>query len=98
MFTLLTFQNVLFAQNPGDPGNFDIRGNAYSGTPTPGVDDWFQGIDGLGLIDESNTASWLAITNSLANTPLIGGASFQQYDILNGSILMDAIYSRDYVD
>lgn len=89
----------LVAQNPGDPGNFDVRGNVYSGTPTTNIDDWFQGATGFGLIDETNTALYTSyLTPTLTNTPFIEGPNFAPFQIQNGVILYDAIFGRDYLN
>ena len=97
-FLFGVFQSL--GQVAGDAGNFDIRGNVYSGTPTSGADDWFQGLTGtgFGLIDETQTASFLAITESLSNTPFNVGSSHNQYEVVNGSIQYQSIYARDYVN
>lgn len=87
-----------FTQTPGDPANFDIRGNVYSGTPTTGVDDWFQGATGFGLIDETNTATYAGYLSPLSNTPFLEGPAFTPYSLQNGVINYDAIYARDYID
>ena len=65
-----------FAQNPGDAGNFGIRSNVYSGTPTANTDDWFQGPTGFGVIDETNTATYAGYLTPLSNTPFLVGPNF----------------------
>ena len=94
----ITFQGFSQTPTPGDPANFSIRGDVYSGTVVTGTDDWFMGSTGLGVIDETNTASFTTITNSLSNTPFVAGPNFGQYDIVDGRILYDAVYARDYID
>jgi len=98
---LLLGSTSLYAQNPGDPSNFSIRGDIYSGTPIPTSplsDDWFQGTTGNGMIDESSKASFLDITVNRRNLPFTARSPYNQYKELNGFLLYDAIYGRDYVD
>ncbi|NNE32170.1 MAG: hypothetical protein HKN40_07360, partial [Winogradskyella sp.] len=54
--------NFGFAQNPGQAANFSIKADTYSGAFNSVSDDWFQGPNGNGMIDESQAAAWQAIT------------------------------------
>jgi uncharacterized repeat protein (TIGR01451 family) len=98
---LLLGSTSLYAQNQGNPSNFSIRGDVYSGTPiltSPLSDDWFKGPTGNGMIDESSKASFLDITVTRKNLPFTARSPYNQYKELNGFLLYDAIYGRDYVD
>ena len=86
-----------FAQSPGDPVKFDIRGNVYSDTPNVSVHDWF--IDStFGVIDTTNTALYKSYLYPLTNTPFQIGPSFSQYALKDSVLLYDALYARDYVN
>lgn len=86
-----------YAQTPGDPANFSIRGDFYSGTFSTLTDDWFKGLTANGMINESNTVANLAITNSKSNTPFIERQSYQQFVVV-GYFVCHAIYPRDYIN
>ncbi|WP_166435238.1 Ig-like domain-containing protein [Christiangramia sabulilitoris] len=97
---LLSAANSLYAQQ-GDPSNFSIRGNVYSGVPSssPTADDWFQGPTANGIIDESNTAAYQAINSpTIKNQAFRVGSKYPQYEEVGGYILYDAVYGRDHVD
>ena len=105
IFALLFIGIIGSAQLPGEAGNFDIRGNVYSGTPTAQADDWFPGTTGtgIGLIDTSQAEIWRNITQTLppaagSNIPFTVGASHQLYEFVNGSLQYQSLYARDYVN
>ena len=84
-------------------GNFGIDAGLYSGTiefgdgtPSTGTNDWFLGSSGLGVIDESQTASLTTLLmgggNPLYEMRMNTGLS----SIIDGQIRIDALYARDY--
>lgn len=48
-----------YGQSAGIAANFGIDSSIYSGSPDIDVDDWFQGLTGDGVIDETQTAFYL---------------------------------------
>ncbi|WP_405252247.1 Ig-like domain-containing protein [Dokdonia sp. Asnod3-C12] len=92
------FNFTALSQNGGMPANFEIDGGVYSGTIGAGIDDWFQGSSGFGLIDTSDAAAYLNITQGNLNQPFVVGSNFNQYEVINGSLLYEAIFIRDYVN
>ncbi|MBT8326171.1 MAG: hypothetical protein KJP21_00525, partial [Bacteroidia bacterium] len=89
--------NSAFAQSPGDPIKFDIRGNAYSDAPNAYMHDWF--IDStFGVIDTTNCALYKSYLSPLSNVPFLVGPSFSQYHIKDDILLYDAIFARDYMN
>jgi hypothetical protein len=50
------------------------------------------------MLDQSLTASFLTITNALSNTIFDAGSKYQQYEVVNGYLLYDAVYARDHMD
>ncbi|MBT8325349.1 MAG: cadherin-like domain-containing protein, partial [Winogradskyella sp.] len=88
---------ALFAQNPGQASNFSVKAELYSGAFNSISDDWFQGPSGIGNIDESQTAFWRAITNGQTNQIFSARSPYAQYEVVNGYLLYDAVYARDYV-
>ena len=102
LFTILfitTFNaNKLYSQNPGQAANFSIKGDTYSGAFNSVSADWFKGPSGIGNIDQSNTATFLNITNTKTNQPFSARSPYNQYELVNGYLLYDAIYARDYVN
>ena len=99
VFIFLSLGNTnLFSQNGGTPADFEIDGGVYSGTVGVGTDDWFEGTSGFGLIDTSNSATYLTQTQNLVNEPFVVGSNFNQYEVVNGKVLYEAIFIRDYVN
>ncbi|GAA4327598.1 hypothetical protein GCM10023115_57030 [Pontixanthobacter gangjinensis] len=98
---LVLLSSISFYAQQGDPSNFSIRGNIYSGVPTtfPTVDDWFQGSSANGIIDETNTATYQGYNSpTITNQAFTVRSKYPQYEIVNGYILYDAVYGRDYAD
>ena len=98
----LTYTNILFAQtidnNGCVGGNFGIDAGLYSGliefgdgTPAAGTTDWFQGPSGRGTIDETNPPVLTGGGNPTYEQRMSNGLS----SILDGQILIDAVWSRD---
>ncbi|MCA0153252.1 Ig-like domain-containing protein, partial [Winogradskyella vincentii] len=96
LFSTVFISNILNAQNPGQASNFSIKGDTYSGAFNSVSDDWFQGPSGIGNIDESQTPLFLSITNSQSNQAFTARSPYNQYELVNGYLLYDAIYGRDY--
>ncbi|WP_178313110.1 HYR domain-containing protein, partial [Algibacter luteus] len=98
LFLLGLYTNQLNAQNPGQAANFSIKADTYSGAFNSVSDDWFQGPNGNGMIDESQTAAWTAITNAKSNQAFTARSKYNQYQVVDGYLLYDAIYGRDHVN
>ena len=89
----------------------DLRANYYlntagtSGFITIGSDDWFKNDaysgPGIGdfIIDTTGAASILALYNSqpaTRNYPFFRNMRYPQFHVLNGMLLIDAIFIRDH--
>lgn len=106
---LLSGSTRLYAQQrKGNPANFSIYGDLYSGTPrnlldlvpTPTLnDDWFQGSTGNGMLEETKQlddfTNW---TNSRINRAFSTRSKYNQYKELGEVLLYDAVYGRDHVN
>ena len=89
--------NVRAQQNPGNGANFGQEADLYSGTTTANTDDWFQGVSGLGVIDESQLGTYQAIINSASNTPFDTRMSVSNFSSPNGYIWYAARFGHDYI-
>lgn len=83
----------------------DLRSNFYNGFLEVGSDDWFSmnNITGAGvgeyIIDTTGAASILALYNSqpaTRNYPFFRNMRYPQFYVLNGMLLIDAIFIRDH--
>lgn len=82
---------------------FGIDAGLYSGTIEygagvgPGSNDWFLGMAGRGLIDESNSAAIQTLLQTPNSNPLY--ESRMKYELaskVGGQILIDGVFARDY--
>lgn len=85
--------------------NYYLNGAGTSGFITIGSDDWFKNdaYSGLGvgdfIIDTTGAASILALYNSqpaTRNYPFFRNMRYPQFHVLNGMLLIDAIFIRDH--
>lgn len=87
-------------------GNFGIDAGLYSdilefgdhgGATAAGTNDWFytSGGTGVGAIDETNTATLKVLLQSGGNPSFVVDQSYNLQSIINGQILMDALWARD---
>jgi hypothetical protein len=83
----------------------DLRSNFYTGFVEVGSDDWFSmnNITGAGvgeyIIDTTGAAGILALYNSqpaTRNYPFFRNMRYPQFYVLNGMLLIDAIFIRDH--
>lgn len=83
----------------------DLRANFYGGFINVGNDDWFKNDaysgPGVGdfIIDTTGAASILALYNSqpaTRNYPFFRNMRYPQFHVLNGMLLIDAIFIRDH--
>ncbi len=79
----------------------DLRANYFNLTTTPLYDDWFNASpgSGIGVIDTSGAA---AVVNNYTVNPASRSLSFSrkmsvpQYSVINNTLLLDALFYRDY--
>lgn len=87
-------------------GNFGIDAGLYSdllefgdhgGASAPGTNDWFQttGGTGVGVIDETEAAAILSLLQAGGNPSFEVDQNFNLTSVVNGQILIDAIWARD---
>lgn len=85
------------AQTAGVAANFGIDSTCYSGTPDTSTDDWFQGLSGDGVLDESNTAFYYNQLSTDQNIAFDVDLDVPKYSRPNGYILYDAKFIRDQI-
>ena len=104
---LLCITSVLIAQitSPIKKANFgvdaDLRANFFDGAIETGNDDWFRnnGTVGEFIIDTTGAAymmSRYAADPSSRRLPFFRNMRFPQFSVINGRLLIDAIFIRDY--
>lgn len=104
---LLCITSVLFAQitTPVKKANFgvdgELRANFFDGSIETGNDDWFRnnGTVGEFIIDTTGAAylmSRYAADPSSRRLPFFRNMRFPQFSVINGRLLIDAIFIRDY--
>ena len=104
---LLCIQSVLIAQitTPVKKANFgvdgDLRANFFNNAIETGNDDWFRnnGTVGEFIIDTTGAAYLLsryAADPSSRRLPFFRNMRFPQFSVINGRLLIDAIFIRDY--
>ncbi len=104
IITLLCFTAVTksFAQNAGAGSGFAVDGALYSGIqkfPTQildDTDDWFLGDNGLGVIEETDSASIRTLLLGGGNPVFEARMSQLQNSVVDGQIWIDAVYARDH--
>ena len=84
-------------------GNFGIDGGLFSGvieygngSPSAGTIDWFLGSSGRGTIDESNKNAIKSLLQSGGNPLYEQRMTNHLSSIVDGQILIDAVFARDY--
>ena len=87
----------LSAQTAGVAANFGIDSTCYSGIPDINTDDWFQGLSGDGVLDESNTAFYYNQLSTNQNISFDVDLDVPKYSRPNGYILYDAKFIRDQI-
>ena len=104
---LLGLHSVLLAQItiPVKKANFgvdaDLRANFFDGAIETGNDDWFRnnGTVGQFIIDTTGAAyilSRYASDPSSRRLPFFRNMRFPQFSVINGKLLIDAMFIRDY--
>ncbi|HKH60994.1 MAG TPA: T9SS type A sorting domain-containing protein [Flavitalea sp.] len=108
ILTLLSgITSVLFAQvtTPAKRANFgvdaDLRANFFDNAIETGNDDWFRnnGTVGEFIIDTTGAAYLLsryASDPSSRRLPFFRNMRFPQFSVVNGKLLIDAMFIRDY--
>lgn len=103
---VLAGQFKISAQSSGClSGRFGIDGGLYSGViefgagqepaSPPRSNDWFQGAEGLGVIDESNPGILQALLQAPGNPTYKRRMSANPLSINEGQIWIDAVFARD---
>jgi hypothetical protein len=80
----------------GVGANFEIEADVNSGTLSSGVDDWFAGATGAGVIDVTNAATYQAQLAALNNIAFDLRQSLPNFSVSNGYIWYSARYGHDY--
>ncbi len=94
---LVVSQDFLFAQVGGVAANFGIDSSCYSGGPVSDTDDWFQGLSGDGVLDESNATTYYNQLSNNQNISFDVDMDVAKYSRPNGYILYDAKFIRDQI-
>ena len=104
-FVTIVVSKESFAQlAAGAPANFGVDGDVkndfkLSGTfNAAGTHDWFKSVTGtgIGVIDTANASSYKASLSAGNNIAFDKGMSIARYTTVDGSVLLDARYGRDY--
>ena len=84
-------------------GNFGIDAGLYSGiiefgdgSPASGTTDWFEGTSGIGVIDESQTASLTTLLQGGGNPSYEVRMNSGFTSLVNGQIRVEAVFARDF--
>lgn len=93
-----------YAQSPGVGANFNVEAEVYSGNPI-GIDDWFQGPSGMGVVDESQTTLYNSYLYDATdpfnvnrdNIAFDVGQNVDRFSAPNGYLLYDTRYGHDQV-
>jgi hypothetical protein len=111
VFVLLTLSMQVSAQITGLGtgclyGRWGIDAGLYSGTIEFGAGvepvvppysrDWFQGTQGDGTINQTNTASLLSLLQGSGNPTYEARMKYNLVSIQQNQILIDGLYARDY--
>lgn len=84
-------------------GGFEIDAGVYSGVIEYGdgiiatnPKDWFQGISGLGIINEADSSTIKTLLQSGGNPLYEARQKSNLVSLINGQVWIDAVYARDF--
>ena len=92
--------SALFKANFGVDA--ELRANYFNGAALPGNDDWFINGNlgtGIAVIDTSGaSAIYNGYLSNMAsrNLPIIRRMNYPPFSVINNTLLMDAVFVRDY--